>query len=174
MLLFEATQEQFYFIDMTNYIDYIRNRAPYTPNGLIYLNEWGSTREAANVAHWCAQAMAMGYLQIECETFIENQINYILGDGNPGFSYQIGFGPNWPQRPHHRGASCEDMPAPCDWNDFNKDAPNGQVLEGALVGGPNQTDFYSDQRDDYVHNEVALDYNAGFQSVLAYLVEKYY
>ena len=101
------------------------------------------------------------------ENFIENQLNYILGDGNPGFSYQIGFGSNYPLKPHHRGASCEDMPATCDWNDFNKAEVNGQVLEGALVGGPDQSDNYNDARDDYVHNEVALDYNAGFQSALA-------
>ena len=42
-----------------------------------------------------------------------------------------------------------------------------QVLEGALVGGPGQWDDYDDRRDDYVKNEVANDYNAGFQGALA-------
>jgi endoglucanase len=40
-------------------------------------------------------------------------------------------------------------------------------LTGALVGGPDEKDSYTDKRDDYVHNEVAMDYNAGFQSAVA-------
>jgi hypothetical protein len=38
------------------------------------------------------------------------------------------------------------------------------------VGGPDQNDNYVDDRSDYVHNEVATDYNAGFQSALAALI----
>lgn len=36
-----------------------------------------------------------------------------------------------------------------------------------MVGGPDQDGTYTDERGDYVHNEVACDYNAGFQSALA-------
>ena len=43
------------------------------------------------------------------------------------------------------------------------------TLYGALVGGPDQWDNYNDDRNDYVANEVACDYNAGFQSALAAL-----
>ena len=56
---------------------------------------------------------------------------------------------------------------PCNWDDFNRDAPNPSVLNGALVGGPDQTDYYEDRRDDYIANEVACDYNAGFQGAIA-------
>lgn len=45
--------------------------------------------------------------------------------------------------------------------------PNPNILKGGLVGGPDQGDNYDDRRDDYVKNEVACDYNAGFQSALA-------
>jgi hypothetical protein len=38
------------------------------------------------------------------------------------------------------------------------------------VGGPDQNDNYVDNRQDYVHNEVATDYNAGFQSPVAAVV----
>ena len=45
---------------------------------------------------------------------------------------------------------------------------NTHVLYGALVGGPGDPDDqYNDKRDDYIENEVTLDYNSGFQSVLA-------
>ena len=35
------------------------------------------------------------------------------------------------------------------------------------VGGPDANDTYADIRSDYVHNEVATDYNACFQSAVA-------
>jgi endoglucanase len=50
---------------------------------------------------------------------------------------------------------------------MNNPGPNHQVLFGALVGGPDTQDLYVDDRNDYVKNEVATDYNAGFQSALA-------
>ena len=44
------------------------------------------------------------------------------------------------------------------------------TLYGALVGGPDQFDKYTDSRGDYIANEVATDYNAGFQSACAIIV----
>jgi endoglucanase len=41
------------------------------------------------------------------------------------------------------------------------------VLNGALVSGPDENDYYEDNREEYVYNEVTLDYNAGFQSAVA-------
>ena len=47
------------------------------------------------------------------------------------------------------------------------------LIQGALVGGPRAAnDQYVDDRNDYVGNEVALDYNAAFQSLLAGLRKK--
>ena len=47
------------------------------------------------------------------------------------------------------------------------------MLEGALVGGPGSADDqYNDEVTDYIENEVTLDYNAGFQSVLAGLQQE--
>jgi hypothetical protein len=37
------------------------------------------------------------------------------------------------------------------------------------VGGPDENN-YVENRGDYVHNEVATDYNAGFQSAVAALI----
>ena len=65
-----------------------------------------------------------------------------------------------------RFSSCPDPPATCNWDQFNSPDPNPQTLYGALVGGPDQNDFYVDNRTDYVKNEVANDYNAGFQGAL--------
>merc|ERR1712180_225592 len=51
------------------------------------------------------------------------------------------------------------------------DAANPNVLTGALVGGPGDpNDYYNDARNDFVMNEVALDYNSGFQMAVAGLL----
>ena len=70
----------------------------------------------------------------------------------------------------HFSSSCPSRPAVCDWNSYNSPQPNPQTLVGALVGGPDQNDFYEDRRDDYIKNEVATDYNGGFQSAVAGLL----
>ncbi len=98
----------------------------------------------------------------------EDQIDYLLGDNPNNFSYQIGFGDNYPQNPHHRGAH----------GSTNKNINDGEtknILYGALVGGPSKPDdnAYNDRRDDYISNEVATDYNAGFTGALAYLADKH-
>ena len=49
---------------------------------------------------------------------------------------------------------------------------NFKILYGALVGGPNQNDQYTDDRGDYIANEVACDYNAGWQGTLAALIQQ--
>jgi len=83
----------------------------------------------------------------------------------------IGHGTNFPQTPHHRSSSCPPYPEPCGYDIINSPAPNNWQLEGALVGGPRTaTDNFSNDRSDYVTNEVALDYNAGFQGLLAAFV----
>ena len=47
-------------------------------------------------------------------------------------------------------------------------------MYGALVGGPNNQDVYTDKRSDYVSNEVACDYNAGFTSLIAGLYQMHH
>ena len=66
-------------------------------------------------------------------------------------------------------SSCPNAPKACGWEDFHKNSPNPQLLYGALVSGPDENDFYMDKREEYIYNEVTLDYNAGFQSAVAEL-----
>ena len=76
-----------------------------------------------------------------------------------------------------RSSSCpsvnEGPCRPCDDQGKNcgAEGDNPWTLYGALVGGPDINDNYEDSRDDYQQNEVACDYNAGFQSALAVLCE---
>ncbi len=64
-------------------------------------------------------------------------------------------------------SSCPNLPEVCDEKAKRNPGPNPQILTGGLVGGPDINDTYEDKRSDYVHNEVACDYNAGFQSAVA-------
>ncbi|KAG4076480.1 hypothetical protein HA402_014444 [Bradysia odoriphaga] len=151
-----------------NFCDWVVKEAPKTPLGLVYLDQWGAARHAANAAFVCLQAASAGINTDEDYiAFAKTQIDYVLGDC--GRSLVVGYGFNPPQQPHHRAASCPDLPASCSFTDAFLPGPNPQILYGALVGGPDINDGYEDDRSDYVRNEVALDYNAGFQSALASL-----
>ncbi|XP_071145715.1 endoglucanase G-like [Mytilus edulis] len=138
---------------------------PYTPKGLAFRLQWGSLRYASNMAFMALLAAEVGMHPTEYRKWAKSQIGYALGD--TGRSFVVGFGVNPPSRPHHRGSSCPMIPGPC--SDLNKqaDAPNPHTLFGALVGGPGQNDQYTDDRNNYINNEVACDYNAGFQSAVA-------
>ena len=63
--------------------------------------------------------------------------------------------------------SCPNPPAPCGPQIMSSNEPNVHTLYGAVVGGPGQQDDYKDLRSNYVSNEVACDYNAGFQTAVA-------
>lgn len=59
----------------------------------------------------------------------------------------------------------------CNWNTYVSPAPNPHILFGGLVGGPHQGDNYTDARSNPAGNEVAIDYNTGFQSTVAGLLQ---
>jgi len=101
--------------------------------------------------------------------FAVRQVNYMLGDNPSNFSYMVGFGDDYSVNAHNRAAS-----GIWDGN-FANPTPNRHILYGALVGGPrsaNDSD-YEDVRTDFVGNEVALDYNAGFTGALVRLFAEY-
>ena len=52
---------------------------------------------------------------------------------------------------------------------FYQQVPNAYIVTGAIVGGPNLTDQFSDLRNDYKFTEIALDYNTLWSSALAAL-----
>merc|ERR1712062_964666 len=149
----------------------------YTPGGLAWRDTWGPLRYTGNTM---AIALIAAKYGIDTQGNIDwsrGQMEYILNRGsNPmGISYQIvESAEGWsPRKPHHRAASCNpDHSVHCDWEDFNTGDDNDSELIGALVGGPDQNDNYNDSRDDYISNEVACDYNAGFQTALAGLVSQ--
>ena len=170
LLMYQLTNEAKYKAQFDQFKQSIL-RKPTTPAGMWFIQQWGSVRHAANAAFLFA-------LDGDTKT-AQSQIDYILGfgagktpkvDGKRG-TYQVGYGRNSPTMPHHKAASCPAPPAACTWDNFKSASENPWTLYGAIIGGPDSaTDSFSNDRSNYVTNEVALDYNAGFQGVLAALL----
>lgn len=137
--------------------------------GLRWLSNWGCLRYA-NTAAFIATVAGDTVLKSEADKyaeFAETQVNYALGDNPLKQSYVVGFGDKYPQNPHHRTAHGS-------WkNDLKIPDKTRHILYGALVGGPNQDGSYNDDRQDFINNEVATDYNAGFTAMLCKMVDKY-
>ncbi len=144
------------------------SRITYTPGGLAWLDQWGSLRYAANTALLAfIYADKVGDVGTRYRDFATGQMNYMLGSNPSSRSYVVGFGNNPPINPHHRGAHGS-------WNgSISTPANNRHILYGALVGGPSSANdsAYADDRSNYVTNEVALDYNAGFTGAIARLAQ---
>ncbi|MCM3174393.1 glycoside hydrolase family 9 protein [Paenibacillus sp. MER 99-2] len=140
------------------------NRVRYTPGGLAWLDQWGSLRYAANasfIAFVYSDWVSDPVKKARYQDFAVSQMNYILGDNPRQSSYVVGYGQNAPQHPHHRTAHGS-------WaNSEGIPASHRHILYGAMVGGPDASDQYTDDIGDYVSNEVATDYNAGFTGALA-------
>lgn len=80
----------------------------------------------------------------------------MLGSNPMKMSYLVGYGSNYPQYVHHRGASIPmDAKTGCTdgfkWLDSTNPDPN--VAVGALVGGPFLNDTYIDSRNNTIQTE---------------------
>lgn len=174
LLLAKLTGKDLYKETIERHLDYWSvgykgARITYSPKGLAHLDSWGPLRYSTTTAF-----LAAVYSDYECCSsdkkatymdFAKQQVDYCLGSS--GMSYEIGYGDKYPKHPHHRTAQsswCDSMNVP---------TYHRHTLVGALVGGPSAADAYSDMVSDYVTNEVACDYNAGFVGVLAKMYDEY-
>ncbi|XP_065870935.1 endoglucanase 8-like isoform X2 [Euphorbia lathyris] len=105
----------------------------------------------------------------------KTQVDYILGSNPLNMSYMVGYGKKFPQKIHHRGSSLPSVDAHQDRIDckdgssyFGSGTPNPNLLVGAVVGGPDVKDGYSDSRADFVHSEPTTYINAPLVGLLAY------
>ncbi|MBO0799084.1 MAG: glycoside hydrolase family 9 protein, partial [Blastocatellia bacterium] len=173
VLMANLTNDPTYRADAQRYLDYWSVGAGLrTAGGLAYVDTagWGALRYAANTAF-----LALVYsdnlddptLKQRYHDFAVKQINYALGDNPRNSSYMVGFGNSPPHNIHHRTDHGS-------WSDnINEPTNNRHILYGALVGGPDTSDSYTDNRQDYTKNEVACDYNAAFTGALARLYMEY-
>lgn len=143
-----------------------------TPQGLCWLSQWGPLRyamSAATIAAIYAKRVPTDPNAAKYRSFVHSQVDYVLGSSNNGYSYLIGFGQNYPRRPHNRGSSCNGPSGPCGYSQFSKEIANPNELTGAMVGGPDQQDVYRDARDNFQGGEPALDYVTALLTPLASL-----
>ncbi|MDE6789583.1 MAG: glycoside hydrolase family 9 protein [Ruminococcus sp.] len=136
-----------------------------TAGGYAFLSQWGSARY--NTA---MQFIGLVYDKYtnngkpgEFSNWAQKQMHYVMGDNPLNRSYIVGYNENSVKYPHHRAASgllsAEDT------------REQRHVLWGALAGGPDGSDKHNDTTNDYIYNEVTIDYNAAFVGACAGLYE---
>uniref|UniRef100_A0ACD5XTU9 Uncharacterized protein n=1 Tax=Avena sativa TaxID=4498 RepID=A0ACD5XTU9_AVESA len=147
-----------------------------TSGGLVWISGWNSLQHATNAAFlyvvYSDYMLTSQTAAVECSgkyfsptdirNFAISQANYILGDNPMKLSYLVGYGSNYPQQVHHRGASIpSDVKTGCKGFDYlHSTSPNPNIAMGALVGGPFQNDSFVDLRDNAVQTESST-YNSG-------------
>ncbi|KAJ6821813.1 endoglucanase 6-like [Iris pallida] len=161
-----------------------------TPGGLIYRQRWNNLQFVTSASFLLS--VYSDYLQSagmhshcssgpvapsELLTFAKSQVDYILGDNPRATSYMVGYGRTYPQRVHHRASSIVSIKVnpsfvTCrggysTW--FSRKASDPNLLDGAIVGGPDAYDNFADRRDNYAQTEPATYNNAPLIGVLARL-----
>jgi len=138
-----------------------------TPAGFAMLNDYGSARYDT-AAQLCALVYAKETGDMTFADWSRGQMEYIMGNNPMGRSYIVGYDlENGACHPHHRASHGSKTLTALDPVD------QVHVLWGALVGGPDANDYHFDCTNDYIYNEVAVDYNAGFTGACAGLYEYY-
>ncbi|XP_027359561.1 endoglucanase 13-like [Abrus precatorius] len=140
-----------------------------TPGGLLWFLPWNNNQyvsTATFVMSVYSKYLSSKGVSLHCDetvvtpsdltSLVRSQVDYILGSNPKNMSYMVGYGSNYPQQIHHRGASIvsikkDSAPVTCQegfqaW--FNKNAPNPNIHEGAVVS-PDQNDNYQDSRNDF-------------------------
>eukprot|EP00253_Pinus_taeda_P008910 PITA_08910 len=167
------------------------SQAQYTPGGLLFdmsdsnlqyvtsttflLFTYAKYLSVSNQVVRCGNIIAT---PTRIRTLAKRQVDYILGDNPLGMSYMVGYGAKFPERIHHRGSclpSVYNHPQKISCNDgfqsLYSNGPNPNILVGAVVGGPDNNDRFSDERNDYAHSEPTTYINAPFVGCLAYLAQ---
>ena len=139
-----------------------------TPAGYFYLDTWGSARynTAVQFTALLYDKYCKGKDRFNPDNpdytfskWAQGQMEYIIGDNPLGRSYVVGYGENCVKYPHHRAASGLTM--------AEDPAEHKHVLYGALAGGPDENDEHNDVTNDWVYNEVTIDYNAAIVGAAA-------
>ncbi|OVA02725.1 Glycoside hydrolase [Macleaya cordata] len=165
-----------------------------TDGGLLWWQAWNNlqyTTSTALVIASYSEYLRPAHANLECPDsvtvtpddlidFVKSQVDYILGSNPKKMSYMVGMGSNYPKHIHHRGASIvsikkDPTPVTCKggydiW--FYKNATDPNVLDGAIVGGPDLSDSYTDVRSNYPQAEPATVNTAPLVGVLALLASR--
>lgn len=180
LLLYKATKDSMYKKNVQDFVrEWMNTKSKtgdiiYTTKNLAKAQPAGTLQHTANAAFYTMVAaknvMDSKFMLYAC--WARNQIGYMLGDA--GRSYVTGYGAVQPTKTPHKAASC---PPPdvtdCTWESaYYTTDPNYNPLRGGLVGGPDDSDNWSDDRDmNNPANTVSLLNSAGFSAAMAALVD---
>ncbi len=145
-----------------------------TGSGYRCLDDWGSAR--LNCSMQMTALIASKHSNADYTNWCKGQMNYILGENPFNVCFVTGFASNSAKNTHHRAASgYQGYTGEYAFYEGVKSyhPTAGKTLIGALTGGPNKAGQYSDVIDDYMCNEVAVDYNAGLVGAAAGLYSVY-
>ena len=161
-----------------------------TPGGLLYVRQWNNMQYVASASFLLtvySDHLLATDQKLKCPkgevgphdlfAFAKSQVDYILGSNPMGMSYLVGYGQSFPLRVHHRGASIESYRGNKGFigctqgydNWYGRHDPNPNKLDGALVGGPDITDKFKDERWNYVQTEACTYNTAALVGVFARL-----
>ncbi|XP_004309055.1 PREDICTED: endoglucanase 8-like [Fragaria vesca subsp. vesca] len=134
--------------------------------------------KGANRTIYCGNNVVLGPANLV--DFTRKQVDYILGNNPLGMSYMVGYGTKFPQRVHHRASvvpSMDNHPQLMKCHDgdqyFKSEAPNQNLLVGAVIGGPAENDTFEDSRYNPGQSEPVTYNNAPFVGVLAFFKDLY-
>ena len=134
-------------------------------------DKWGFLRYPANQA-FVASLYSKATNDVGYETFIYNQVDYIMGANPPKQAFIVGFcsgcskTADWP---HHRNVYLSDMDNP----KAIKAIPARNKEFGYMLGFTNKiADSLNQYIDNYQQTEGGLDYNAGLVGALGYINSK--
>ncbi|KAJ7952209.1 Endoglucanase [Quillaja saponaria] len=190
-----AEEFQLYKAHADNYICSLMSgtstfQAQYTPGGLLFKGSESNLQYVTSTAFLLvtyskylssngnggvASCGASTITPQKLTALAKKQVDYILGDNPSKISYLVGFGGRYPKHIHHRGSSLPSIHEQPQHIACNKGfqylysgSPNPNVLVGAIVGGPDSRDNFSDDRNNYQQSEPATYINAPFVGVAAY------
>ncbi|XXG43345.1 hypothetical protein AAC387_Pa01g3400 [Persea americana] len=163
-------------------------QAQYTPGGLLYKGSASNLQYVtstafllltyANYLNSSGGHASCGTTTVTAKNLIslaKKQVDYILGQNPAKMSYMVGFGERYPQHVHHRGSSLPSVQVhpnsiPCNagFQYLYSSPPNPNILVGAILGGPDNRDSFSDDRNNYQQSEPATYINAPLVGALAF------
>lgn len=147
------------------------------PGGLLHTRDSGNLQYVTSASIQCG---CVSFSASDIRSFAQSQVDYILGKNPLNMSYMVGFGSQYPQHLHHRGASIPSiqvMPNKVGCNEgysdwYNANSRNPNVHVGAVVGGPDSNDQFNDVRYEYSHLEPTTYINAPLVGCLAGLIQR--
>lgn len=143
----------------------------YVANAAFLASVFSDYLEASDTPGWdCGPH----FYSIEVlRSFARTQIEYILGKNHLKMSYVVGYGKHYPKNVHHRGASIpkkgghRGCTGGWHWRDSKNANPN--IINGAMVAGPDRHDGFKDARKNRNYTEATLAGNAGLVAALVAL-----